>query len=123
MGIQKILIGYFILRVWFFKYESFNELLPHFFASLFYVHNIVYDAHSAVNGIAWSLEVEIQFYLLMPLLSYLYAIKNTVARRIFFLVLIIGGAAFRMSAHRVTIRCGTKRKTKSFAKIPWSVSS
>jgi peptidoglycan/LPS O-acetylase OafA/YrhL len=88
------LVGYFILRVWFFKYESFNELLPHFFASLFYVHNIVYDAHSAVNGVAWSLEVEIQFYLLMPLLSYLYHIKNTVARRIIFLILVIGGIIF-----------------------------
>ena len=60
------LILYFVMRIWILKYESFNELLPHFFASLFYVHNIVYDAHSAVNGVAWSLEVEIQFYLLAP---------------------------------------------------------
>ncbi len=85
------LTGYFVLRVWLYRYESFEELLPHFFASLFYVHNIVFHAHSAVNGVAWSLEVEIQFYLLMPLLSYLYAIKNTLARRALFFGLMIGG--------------------------------
>jgi peptidoglycan/LPS O-acetylase OafA/YrhL len=88
------LTGYFILRVYVYKYESFHELLPHFFASLFYVHNIVYDSHSSINGVAWSLEVEIQFYLLMPLLSYLYCIKKTIARRAIFLALTIGGAIF-----------------------------
>lgn len=86
--------GYFIVRVWAYQYESFNELLPHFLASVFYVHNIVYNAHSAVNGVAWSLEVEIQFYLLMPLLSYLYHIKKTLVRRLLFAVLIISGIVF-----------------------------
>jgi len=88
------LIGYFILRVYVYRYETFGELLPHFFASLFYMHNIVYDSHSSINGVAWSLEVEIQFYLLMPLLSYLYSIKNTITRRGVFLALTIGGVIF-----------------------------
>jgi peptidoglycan/LPS O-acetylase OafA/YrhL len=88
------LTGYFILRIWAYHYETFSELLPHYAASLFYIHNIVYHAHSSVNGVAWSLEVEIQFYLLMPLLAYLYNIKNKVARRILFSILIIVGIIY-----------------------------
>jgi peptidoglycan/LPS O-acetylase OafA/YrhL len=88
------LIIYFIFRVYFLKHETFGELLPHFFASLFYVHNIVFNDHSLVNGVAWSLEVEIQFYLLMPLLAFLYAIKQHNARRLILLILIIAGAVY-----------------------------
>lgn len=88
------LIIYFIFRVYFLRHETFSELLPHFFASLFYVHNIVFNDHSLVNGVAWSLEVEIQFYLLMPLLALLYTIKNTTGRRSILLLLIISGAAY-----------------------------
>lgn len=46
--------------------------LAHLFATLTYTHNIVYGTMSTINGVAWSLEVEIQFYCLMPLLAMLY---------------------------------------------------
>lgn len=88
------LIIYFIFRVYFLQHETFGELLPHFFASLFYVHNIVFDDHSLVNGVAWSLEVEIQFYLLMPVFAMLYHIRPGNTRRVILVVLIITGAAY-----------------------------
>ncbi len=88
------LIIYFLFRVYFLKHETFGELLPHFLASLFYVHNIVFNDHSLVNGVAWSLEVEIQFYLLMPLFALLYKIKKQAIRRGVLLTLIIAGAAY-----------------------------
>jgi peptidoglycan/LPS O-acetylase OafA/YrhL len=47
---------------------GYAELLPNLVASLAYLHNIVYNAGSVLNNNAWSLEVEIQFYLLVPLL-------------------------------------------------------
>jgi peptidoglycan/LPS O-acetylase OafA/YrhL len=37
-------------------------------ASLIYMHNIIYPNALSVNPVAWSLEIEIQFYLLVPLL-------------------------------------------------------
>src|SRR5690606_13995932 len=43
-------------------------LLPHLGVSAVYLHNMVYGESSAINGVAWSLEIEIQFYLLAPLL-------------------------------------------------------
>ncbi len=63
------------------KGRSFHELFPHLCASLFYLHNLIYGSESTVNNIAWSLEVEIQFYLLVPLLSLLFAIRGCAARR------------------------------------------
>ncbi|MCP4378441.1 MAG: acyltransferase, partial [bacterium] len=44
----------------------------HLLASLFYVHGLFYDTFSTINFVAWSLEVEVQFYLLMPLIAWLF---------------------------------------------------
>ena len=51
---------------------SFGELFPHLGASLFYLHNIVYEDYSVINPVAWSLEIEIQFYLLAPVLAWAF---------------------------------------------------
>ena len=48
------------------------EYLPNFLASLFYLHNFFFDRSSVILPIAWSLEVEVQFYLLVPLLALLF---------------------------------------------------
>lgn len=84
--IAALLIA-FIMLVFILKKFTFSELSPNFFASLFYVHNIIYDDHSKVLGVAWSLEVEAQFYILAPFLCYVFLIKSTFFRR-FLLVLL-----------------------------------
>lgn len=53
------------------RFEFFYGL-KHYFASLFYVHNVVYGGGSIINTVAWSLEIELQFYVLAPLLFYVY---------------------------------------------------
>ena len=68
--------------------ESLSSLFPHFGASLLYVHNIAFTEYSTINPVAWSLEIEIQFYLLAPLLAYLFFRWRSVLLRRF---LIIGG--------------------------------
>jgi peptidoglycan/LPS O-acetylase OafA/YrhL len=45
--------------------------LPHLLASLLYVHNILYGQSSTINNAAWSLEVEVQFYIMAPLVCWL----------------------------------------------------
>ena len=60
---------------------SFREGLPHLGASVVYLHNIIYDAWSTINPVAWSLEVEVQFYILAPVLSLIFAIRSTPLRR------------------------------------------
>jgi peptidoglycan/LPS O-acetylase OafA/YrhL len=49
--------------------QSFTALLPHLLASMFYQHNLIYGRPSSILIVAWSLEVEVQFYLLAPLLA------------------------------------------------------
>src|SRR5215213_7927905 len=56
------LIIFFIGQVWVLHKYSFDFLLPHFFASVAYLHTIIYKGFSLVLPIAWSLEVEVQFY-------------------------------------------------------------
>ena len=63
------------------KNQTWSELGPHLLASALYLHNLVYQSMSTVNGVAWSLEIEVQFYLLAPLLAQVYRIPQLVWRR------------------------------------------
>jgi peptidoglycan/LPS O-acetylase OafA/YrhL len=54
---------------------------PSLLASLAYQHNLVFGGFSDINCVAWSLEVEVQFYVLTPLLSAVFAIRPTFLRR------------------------------------------
>ena len=49
--------------------------------SLLYAHYLRYGELSLVNGVTWSLEIEVQFYILMPLIAQVFRIRSSVARR------------------------------------------
>jgi peptidoglycan/LPS O-acetylase OafA/YrhL len=61
--------------------ENAKVLLPHLGASLLYLHNLVFGNHSSINPVAWTLEIEVQFYCLVPLLAWIFAVKSRLARR------------------------------------------
>lgn len=58
-----------------------STLTAHYLASAAYLHNQVFGYYSTVNGVAWSLEVEIQFYLVMPLLAVVFSCRPAALRR------------------------------------------
>lgn len=62
--------------------EFWKDELPHFISSIFYSHNIIYDRRSTINPVAWTLEIEIQFYILLPLMMLLFYIKHSLKRRL-----------------------------------------
>lgn len=68
-------------------------LLPHLLASLGYVHNIVYGVPSTINVVAWSLEIEVQFYILAPALAIVFSIRDRWVRR----CAILAAAAFALA--------------------------
>lgn len=50
--------------------------------SLVYGSGFVYQNYPALNTVLWSLEIEVQFYLLAPLLARVFLIANVTARRL-----------------------------------------
>jgi peptidoglycan/LPS O-acetylase OafA/YrhL len=51
--------------------EPWAEIQKDFWAGLFYLHGLVFGAPNPINPVTWSLEVEAQFYVLVPLLFWL----------------------------------------------------
>ncbi|MGB8480828.1 MAG: acyltransferase [Acidobacteriaceae bacterium] len=76
------------LMAFFYYHQSVGYMVPHLLASILYQHNLAYRIPSVINGVTWSLEVEIQFYILAPLIALLFRISNATARRSIFLGLI-----------------------------------
>jgi peptidoglycan/LPS O-acetylase OafA/YrhL len=74
---------------WLLAGYAFIEVLPHALAGLFYVSNFVDGRFhpAALNPVTWSLEVEVQFYILAPLLAWVFR----PIRPIFRFICILGG--------------------------------
>jgi peptidoglycan/LPS O-acetylase OafA/YrhL len=81
--------------------RSFGDMAPHLAASFFYVHNLIFGAfEKAVNGVAWSLEVEIQFYVLVPVLAGLFAISRPRLRRGLIFALMLAAGVLSLPLYR-----------------------
>ncbi|GGA77618.1 hypothetical protein GCM10011507_31080 [Edaphobacter acidisoli] len=79
------------------KHLPVMEVLPHLLASLLYLHWLMYGVHPLVHPPSWSLEVEVQFYVLAPLLAVLFFPRPKWARRLLLVGLIVGFGA--VAAH------------------------
>lgn len=74
-------LGLCFLLLVFYWGKSPRELAPHLLASALYVHNIVYHEFSTINSVAWSLEIEVQFYVLAPVMACVFMIRRAWLRR------------------------------------------
>jgi peptidoglycan/LPS O-acetylase OafA/YrhL len=52
------------------------EAWPHLLATLTYTHQFIYGEWSTINPVTWSLETEIQFYLVAPLLATMFLVRQ-----------------------------------------------
>jgi peptidoglycan/LPS O-acetylase OafA/YrhL len=77
-----------------------RELLPGLAASAGYVHSLWFGAQSAINPVTWSLEVEVQFYCLAPLLAGIFALRPKRLRRAVLLALVILAGSVQLYPHR-----------------------
>lgn len=77
-----ILTGLFLLNVFIIHRDTLANTFPHFLASFFYMHNIVYEYHPTLNFVFWTLEIEVQFYLLAPFFAYVFKIEKIKRRLI-----------------------------------------
>jgi peptidoglycan/LPS O-acetylase OafA/YrhL len=61
--------------------EPWVEIQKDFWAGLFYLHGLIFGEPNPINPVTWSLEVEAQFYVLVPLLFWLiFRFSNNVFR-------------------------------------------
>jgi peptidoglycan/LPS O-acetylase OafA/YrhL len=74
------MVGFYCMMVWF-QGRSASELFSPFVCSLIYVHGLTFGSQSMINPVSWSLEIEVQFYLIVPLLTQLFAIREKFLRR------------------------------------------
>lgn len=79
--------------------ENWRGVLPHLLASMAYVHSLVYRGPSTINSVAWSLEVEVQFYILAPALCLVFALRQPIARRAAMLFSIVALATLQVAFH------------------------
>ena len=63
--------------------QSITFLIQRYFASFFYSHNAIYSEISYILPVAWSLEIEVQFYLLMPLFLIILKLFDSIYWRFF----------------------------------------
>lgn len=67
-----------------------EKIGQHYLASIFYVHNQVFGEFSIINPVAWSLEVEIQYYLLAPFIALFYfKLEDLRSRRVLLLSILV----------------------------------
>lgn len=54
-----------------------------YLASIIYSHSIIFpDAVSKLSVVSWSLEIEMQFYILAPLMTLIFTVNNAALRRV-----------------------------------------
>lgn len=76
-----VMICIFFAQILIGNYD-FQTLLPSLGASLIYSHNLIFHHTPLVTVVAWTLEVEIQFYLMAPLLFKIFALPKAPRRLI-----------------------------------------
>lgn len=82
------LLCFFVMKILAAKGTALT-LWPHLAASLLYLHNFIYRMPSDISIVAWSLEIEAQFYILAPVLALFFAIRGTAFRRTVLVVSIV----------------------------------
>ena len=87
---------YFLIMIFLFfflaatRLYTIKGLTPHLTASLLYAHNIIYPGTlPVINSVAWSLEIEIQFYIMMPLLATIFILQKY-TRRMLLVIIMVG---------------------------------
>jgi peptidoglycan/LPS O-acetylase OafA/YrhL len=83
-----LLLAAFVIRVLAGE-NTASELWPHLLAGMIYQHNNIYGEMNPVMGASWSLEVEVQFYTLTPILTGIFLLRRPKLRRGLLLLLIL----------------------------------
>lgn len=78
--------------------EALPDHLPNLLASLLYQHNLVFGEASVISRVAWSLEIEVQFYVLAPLFASVFSVRSRLLRRLVLVLIVVAAPLARQLA-------------------------
>jgi peptidoglycan/LPS O-acetylase OafA/YrhL len=70
------------ILIFLFKGRDLFDLAASTLVSVFYGHSLIMPGKDLLNGVTWSLEIEVQFYLLVPLFGSVFFLSNLRLRRL-----------------------------------------
>lgn len=77
-------------------HEEMANVIWHFLIGLFYCHGFVFGEPNFINPVTWSLETEAQFYILVPLLFFVFKmVKRDTLKISLLLAIFIGSMIFK----------------------------
>jgi peptidoglycan/LPS O-acetylase OafA/YrhL len=79
----------FLVMLVLYTHNQQPHLVQHALATMFYVHSLTFGGFNPINMVSWSLEVEVQFYIVAPLFMLLFRIRDKRIRRLVMLALIV----------------------------------
>lgn len=82
---QIVLLVLFIVQVFL---NRLDNPFSHYLASVLFIHNYYFDSISTINPVAWTLEIELQFYFLLPIFLWWKQKKNEILLLLIALVVI-----------------------------------
>lgn len=84
-----VMLTLFMFTTLFLGSKTFAELFPHYAASFFYLHNVIFGGYPEINIVLWTLEIEVQFYIMAPLFSLLLFKRSKWVRRGIMLLIVM----------------------------------
>jgi len=98
-----------------YNHLPWRTVFPPFAASALYLHGFFFRSTEFINPVAWTLEMEVQFYLLVPLLTLIFLSRNRWLRRS-----LLGAASIALPAALQFVAFGRISETSPFwATIGW----
>ena len=101
-----ILIICFRALLWMITTHMVVHVLRHLFWTLIYMHNVRYGLPSSVHIVAWTLEVEVQFYILAPVFALIFKVPVKWLRRGFLMVVMLAAGLYQVSHFTLYSRPG-----------------
>lgn len=101
-----ILIVCFRAVLWMAATRLVGRILVHLFWTLLYLHNVRYGLPSSIHIVAWTLEVEVQFYILAPVFAMGYRMRGRWLRRGLLMLVMLGAGLYQVSHFTLYSRPG-----------------